>query len=135
VTADHELVRRVAAVLRAQVAPATEGAQPRSQAFRASAVLNRLARRLELADAHAAAEQEDRRMLVADLRELIAGLDAPAVVAALDLHGDHKTALARLVDAVHDDRDRMPPDAFESVLARVRRAVRADLDRDLEIAR
>lgn len=133
-TPPHELVRRVADVLRTDVAPATDGALPRSQAFRASAVLRRVARGLELADAHAAAGAEDRRLLAAD--PVLTGVEAPGVaaaVAALSGTDDHKAALARLVAALYDERDRVPE--FERVLARVRQALRADLDRDLDVAR
>lgn len=135
-TPTHELLRRIADVLRADVAPATSGALPRSQAFRASAVLHRLARRLELAEAHAAAGERDRRLLAEDLGAQLAGVDAPAVataVAALADADDHKTALAQLVAALYDDRDRVP--GFERLLARVRQALRTDLDRDLDVAR
>lgn len=137
-TPAHEIVRRVAAVLRAEVAPATAGALPRSQAFRASAVLHRVARELELAESHVAAEEKDRRRLRSDdVWTLLAGTEAPATraaVAALEDAEDHKAALARLVSALYSDRDRLPDTTFEPALARVRQALRADLDRDLDVA-
>lgn len=136
-TPAHEIVRRIAVVLRSEVAPVTAGALPRSQAFRASAVLRRLARQLELAEAHGAAEEGDRRLLADDLHGQLDGADVPvtrAAVAALGHAVDHKTALAQLVAALHDERDRLPDATFERVLARVRQALRADLDRDLDVA-
>lgn len=138
-TPAHEVVRRVADVLRAEVAPATTGASARSQAFRASAVLRRLAREMELAEPHAAAAEQDRRQLLSDdVWVRLAGVEAPATraaLAALETAEDHKAALARLVAALHEDRDRLPDTTFEPALARVRQALRADLDRDLDVAR
>lgn len=134
----HELVGRIAAVLQEEVAPATSGGQPRTQAFRAAGVLRRLARQLELADAHAAAEAQDRRLLADDVHGLLDGADAPAVdeaAVALGPADDHKTALAQLVAALYDDRDRLPEATFERALTRVRQVLRADLDRELDVAR
>jgi hypothetical protein len=158
VTAPHELVRRVADLLRTDVVPATPAGDPRAQAYRASAVLRRVARELELESAHRAADASDRRRLRDDLTGLLAGSDAPGVAAAVaglgggdgggdgdgggggdgggdGDGGDYKAALDRLVSALHRDRSRLPAPTFERVLARVRAALRAQLDRELEIAR
>jgi hypothetical protein len=146
VTAPHELVRRVADLLRTDVVPATPAGDPRAQAYRASAVLRRVARELELESAHRAADASDRRRLRDDLTGLLAGSDAPGVAAAVaglgggdgggdGDGGDYKAALDRLVAALHRDRSRLPAPTFERVLARVRAALRAQLDRELEIAR
>lgn len=134
----HELVRRIAVVLHEEVGPATSGAHSRTQAFRAAGVLRRLARQLELAEAHGAAEAEDRRQLADDVHGLLDGAEAPATSAAAAALGhadDHKAALAQLVAALHDDRGRLPEATFERALTRVRRVLRADLDRELDVAR
>lgn len=140
--APHELIRRVADVLRTEVGPATSGGA-RAQAYGASAVLRRAALGLELSREHAEADERDRRRLHDDLTDLLAGTSetaAPATLAAVAaLGGDHdggyKAALDRLVASLHQDRSRLPEGTFERILARVRLALRAVLDRELEVAR
>lgn len=141
-TAPHELIRRVADVLRAEVGPATSGGAG-AQAYGASAVLRRVARGLELSREHAEADESDRRRLHEDVADLLAGTSdaAPATLAAVaalgdsDYGGDYKAALDRLVASLHQDRPRLPEATFERTVARVRLALRAVLDRELEVAR
>ena len=141
-TAPHELIRRVADVLRTEVGPAATGGAG-ARAYGASAVLRRVARGLELSREHAEADESDRRRLHDDVADLLAGTSdaAPAPLAAVaalgdaDYEGDYKAALDRLVASLHQDRSQLPEATFERTLARVRLALRAVLDRELEVAR
>jgi hypothetical protein len=130
-----DLLQRVALTLRQEIGPAVEEPFAKTQAFMAAVILEKLARQLRQADAHAAADREDLVALVRDLDEKL-GRGMPRRLAAA-LHevqaGDH-AALGGVVAAVYAERDELGPADFEAVLARVRRTLRNHLDRQLEFA-
>ena len=65
----EELLERLATTLRQDIGPAVTGAYPRTQAFMAAVVAEKLARQLAVAPAHERAD-------AADLVQLYANLDA-----------------------------------------------------------
>ncbi len=126
-----ELLERMAATLRHDIAPVVGEPFPRTQAFMASVILDKLGRQLRLADAHAAADAADRAALVDDLRARLDGGDLPPGLAtALSPGAD----LAALVAAVWAERGALGEERFEELMGRVRTTLRARLDRQLEYA-
>jgi hypothetical protein len=62
-----ELLQRIAKTLRDDVGPAVDGEYPKTQAFMAAVVLQKLGRELALAEAHRAADATDLRGLADEL--------------------------------------------------------------------
>ena len=106
VSEPHELLARMGASLRADIAPAVEG-PAKTQAFMASVVLQKLARQLELSLEHRQAERADRAALVGALRMLLTGSAASTVVgAAVDAveTSEGPEALSALIRTLYAER-------------------------------
>ena len=129
-----EVLRRMAATMREQIAPAVDEPFARTQAFMAAVVLSKLAGQLAAAETDAHADVQERDDLVT---ELAARLPSPptALGTALDELRDDGSEAAwnRLVLAVYAVRDALG-DHFDEVLATVRVALRSRLDRALAYA-
>ena len=65
-----ELLERLARTLKKEIGPAVGDAYPKTQAFMAAVVLQKLAGQLRLADEHAAASQRDLQALAKRTRSL-----------------------------------------------------------------
>lgn len=131
-----ELLRRLAQTLKQEIAPAVGEAYPKTQAFMASVVLEKLSRQLALTDAHAAAGRADVAALTTDLATL---LPAPVPVAIADaLSGlaaaADKQGLNALISALYAERESLGAEVFQRTLDRVRQTLRATLDRELVYA-
>lgn len=134
---DAELLRRIAQILRQDIGPAVEGDYPRTQAFMAAVVLEKLSRGLALAGEHAAAEEADLAALLADLRGLLADESAPAAVtAAIDGLAQRRdnAALSRLIDALYAERAALGDARFTALLGRIRPTLRRSVDRRMAVA-
>lgn len=129
-------LERVAGTLRRQIGPAVTDTFPRTQAFMAAVILEKLARQVAAAPAHAEADQRDVTGLRADLAALVGPDDPPALAAAVaDLgEGPHDPALSQVVAALYAARAELGPDRFHQLLSRVRVCLRARLDRQLEFS-
>jgi len=77
-----KLLERIAATLRRDIGPAVGAAYPRTQAFMAAVVLQKLGRQLALAEAHGAADAAEMKALIADLPGWV-GVVVGGVIAAL----------------------------------------------------
>ena len=131
------MLERIAVILRQEIGPAVGGEYPRTQAFMAAVVLEKLARQLALADEHAAAERADLTALFADLQGLLAHEAAPAPVrAAVDdlAHTRDSAALCRLIEALYAGRAALGEARFAALLGRVRRTLRRSIDRRMAVA-
>jgi len=122
------MLEEVIASLRGVIAPAISAPYPKTQAYMAAVILEILARALEERSDLAAAKKSSIERLFADLGEL--GID----VSARALGDDDEACLARLVTALHDDRERFGEARFAAANRRVRQALRDLLDADLQIA-
>ena len=105
----------------------------------ASVILEKLARQLRTAAGDAEADRADRQALVDDLRSLAGPTPPPRLAQALAAACEAPdaaagAALAAIVDALYAERDQLGPDRFEQLLARVRRTLRARLDRQVAYA-
>lgn len=131
-----ELLRRLAQTLKQEIAPAVGEAYPKTQAFMASVVLDKLARQLALTEAHAAAARADVAALVTELAPLLPA-PVPAALAeslaGLALAAD-KPGLDALVSALYAERETLGAEVFQRSLDRVRQTLRAALDRELVYA-
>jgi hypothetical protein len=134
--APEDLLDRLGATVRGDIAPAVEAGYRRTQAYMAAVVLEKLALEVRLAPAHAAADADDARRLVDDLAPRLAA-GPPAVADALGAlrDGPGAAALSRLVEALYASRDALGEPAFADALARLRGALRASIDRRMEVAR
>src|SRR5262245_6370155 len=103
----------------------------------AGVVLQKLGRQLALAEAHCAAEAADINALIGDLDAALASDGAPttiiAAIAALRRDRDNG-ALCALIGALYEDRASLGAARFEALLGRVRRTLRASIDRRMEFA-
>jgi hypothetical protein len=124
---EAELLQRIAETLRQDIGPAVDAEYPRTQAFMAAVVLQKLSRQLALAGEHAAAEAADLTELLADLRAMLGDETAPAAVRTAD-DGQAETrenaALCRLIEAHNESR----------VLGRIRQTMRRSVDRRMAVA-
>jgi hypothetical protein len=135
------LLEYIAGTLRHEIGPAVGESFPKTQAFMASVILEKLARQVRLAGAHAQADRDDRTALAHDLRAHIQASTSSRVrdaVTALTDAEDGKdgedAALSGLVEALYATRDELGAERFDLLLTRVRRTLRARLDRQLEYA-
>ncbi len=132
-----QLLERIAATLRRDIGPAIGDEYPRTQAFMAAVVLQKLGRGLACAPSHRAAEAADMDALVADLEAALAATAAPPAIATAIVglgRSRDAAALCALIDALYADREALGPARFDALLGRVRRTLRADIDRRVEVA-
>ena len=134
---DTDLLLRISHMLREAIGPAVDAEYPRTQAFMAAVVLQKLGRQIAVAGDHAAAETADVTALLADLRGLLASERAPATVrAAVDGLAEtrDRAGLCRLIEAVYACRADLGEAGFAAVLGRIRRTLRLDIDRRMAVA-
>ena len=132
--APDELLERIARSLKQDIGPAVEAAYPKTQAFMASVVLQKLAGQLRLANEHATASQHELTELAVELDQLTASEDTPpSLHAALDtLRRDLDTAsVSRLIETLYATRAELGEEHFELLLGRVRARLRARIDREM----
>jgi hypothetical protein len=129
-----EVLRRMAATMREQIAPAVDEPFARTQAFMAAVVLAKLAGQLAAADTDARADVQERDALVTALAARLPSPPAALGMALHELRDDGSDpAWNRLVLAVYGGRDELG-DRFDETLAAVRVALRSRLDRALAYA-
>lgn len=129
-----DLLARLSTTIRAEIAPEVGGEYPRTQAFMASVILDKLAKEVTLGPAHRDTERADMAALVERLAPIVA--DAPSdVVAAVDAaaSADAIAALGPVIAAVYRWGPGEP--AAADALAAIRPVLRRDIDRRMEIAR
>ena len=134
--APDELLARMATTLRTEIGPVVEGTYQRTQAFMAAVVLEKSALEVRLGTEHAAADEHDTRTMLGDVEAML--LSAPAPLrTALDAAAasPDADALCTLINALYGTRAALGDDAFAAALGRVRVALRASIDRRMEIAR
>ncbi len=130
-----ELLHRIATTLKRDVGPAVVDEYPKTQAFMAAVVLNKLAVQLEHAREHEQAAAADIAQLLDDLASEAERAPATlaAAIEALTATRDH-AALCRLVDVLYAERATLGEARFDTLLARVRLTLRADIDRQMVYA-
>ena len=134
---EGELLQRIAQILRKDIGLAVDAEYPRTQAFMAAVVLQKLGRQVALADEHRAAETSDLTALLVDLRGRLADGHAPATVRAavesLEQTRDN-AALCRLIEALYASRGALGEARFAALLGRIRTTLRRTIDRRMAVA-
>ena len=132
-----ELLERIAATLKRDIGPAVESEYPKTQAFMAAVVLQKLGRQLALAETHRAADAAELQALHRDLETLLASGSAPSTVQAAVsglVNAPPAAALCALITALYAARSALGDARFDALLARVRISLRASIDRRMEYA-
>ncbi len=135
--APDALLERIARTLKKDIGPAVDAAYPKTQAFMAAVVLQKLAGQLRLADEHAAASQRDLHELGEELSQLTASnaIPAPLAEALRTLRHDLDTAsVSGLIETLYATRSELGEERFTSLLSRVRTRLRARIDREMVYA-
>lgn len=132
-----ELLQRIASTLKRDVGPAIEAEYPKTQAFMAAVVLQKLGRQLDLEGAHRSADAADLSALLDDLSGVLGGGEIPASVTgaiqALARTRD-AAALCALIETLYASRAELGAARFDALLGRVRETLRASIDRRMEYA-
>lgn len=134
---EGELLERIATTLRQDIGPAVADEFPKTQAFMASVVLQKLGRQLDLAARHREASAADILALRGDLEAMLSTAPAPVMVvdAVRALEGGHSAQrLCTLVGGLYESREALGAARADAMLGRVRQALRADIDRRMEYA-
>ena len=134
---EADLLTRIADTLRRDIGPAVTDEFAKTQAFMAAVVLQKLAAQLAHTDEHAHAHRADMDALIADLETTRAASELPQTseLAITTLARQrNKAALSDLVAALYADRACIGEDLFAQLLQRVRRALRADINRQMVYA-
>ena len=133
-----DLLQRIAKTLRDEVGPAVDGEYPKTQAFMAAVVLQKLGRELELVEAHRAADSVDLRALADDLTRARVGAGVPrAIDDAIERFVAVRDAasLCEVINALYEAHDELGDSRFVAWLGRIRSTLRAQIDRRLEFAK
>jgi hypothetical protein len=132
-----ELLQRIANTLKGDVGPAIEAEYPKTQAFMAAVVMQKLGRQLDLEGAHCAADAAELSALLDDLRGVLGGGETPAsvtrAVQTLTRTRD-AAALCMLIETLYASRAELGTARFDALLGRVRETLRASIDRRMEYA-
>lgn len=134
---DGELLQRLSRTLKQDIGPAIDDEYPKTQAFMAAVVTEKLGRQIALAHVHRQAERLDIAALLSDLSDLLnAGTDPAILTDALAslVENPEKVGLCRLIEALYASRSELGKARFGSLLDRVRITLRAEIDRQMEYA-
>ena len=132
-----ELLQRIASTLKRDVGPAIEAEYPKTQAFMAAVVLQKLGRQLDLEGAHRSADAADLSALLDDLRGVLGGGEMlPGVTGAIETLARTRdaAALCTLIETLYASRAELGAARFDALLGRVRETLRASIDRRMEYA-
>lgn len=128
------LLARLSDTLRHEIAPAVGEEYPRTQAFMASVILERVSRELALESAHREAERRDVAELIATLGLVLASTPAAVGSALAEVEAAGTVdAIGPLVQSLHSWGGDEP--SVVAALAEIRPVLRRDIDRRMEIAR
>lgn len=133
-----DLLQRIAKTLRDDVGPAVDGEYPKTQAFMAAVVLQKLGRELALVELQRSADVSDLRSLANDLTKARVGANVPRQIddAIERFAVAHDAAsLCDLIEALYAARAELGESRFDAWLGRIRSTLRAQIDRRLEFAK
>jgi hypothetical protein len=132
-----ELMQRIARTLRHEIGPALEAEYPKTQAFMAAVVVQKLGRQVGLARQHEAAESAALDALLVELQALskaaATALPLDNAIAKLELERDN-ASLCALIEVLYTSRSELGETHFATLLASVRTNLRASIDRQMEYA-
>jgi hypothetical protein len=132
-----ELLARLSTTLRREIGPAVDGEYPRTQAFMAAVVTEKLARQIAVGPAHERADEADRAELFTDLDALLPAHSTPPELRAIvdeGLAGGDSAVVCRLIEALYASAQVLGRPSFDAALGRVRVTLRACVNRQMEYA-
>ncbi|MGR8949864.1 MAG: hypothetical protein ACU84Q_17610 [Gammaproteobacteria bacterium] len=129
---DHDaLLRRIARTLKKEIAPNVEGEYPKTQAFMAAVVLEKLAGEIGSASHNANSDQSEREQLALELAQIDAGgviLDSLSrFITQLD-----EQSLCELISEIYAEKQALGKEVSSQFLGRIRNHLRASIDRRME---
>lgn len=133
-----ELISRIAATLKKEIGPAVDDNFPKTQAFMASVVLQKISGELASAEQHREAERLDRELLLNKIKDLIAQHKPPKAIldsASVLVAEASDENLCRFIEALYANRADLGEPAFTGMLGCVRTSLRASIDRRMEYSR
>ncbi len=132
---EADLLQRIAQTLRQEIAPALDAEYPKTQAFMAAVVLDKVGRQIALAPAHAVAAAAELNGLIGDLNATAGDVPQAVRDAIAELaRARSADSLSRLVEVLYSSKSALGERRFDELLARVRRALRGDIERRMEFA-
>lgn len=132
---EADLLQRIAQTLRKDIAPALDAEYPKTQAFMAAVVLDKVGRQIALAPAHTIAAEAELSALIADLSATAGDVPQPVRDAITALaHARNADSLSRLVETLYASKGELGERRFDELLARVRSTLRGDIGRRMEFA-
>jgi len=134
-----DLLDRLATTFRAEIGPAVDGDYPRTQAFMAAVVVQKLGRQTALAPDHERVDASERAQLFADLDALLPAERVPrdvrtVVDAGIEHHDHGPGTVCRMIEALYAHRPALGTALFDEALHRVRTTLRSAVDRRMEYA-
>ena len=132
---NDELLLRIAQTLKQEIGPAVTAEYPKTQAFMAAVVLEKVSRELATERVHAAAQASGIAALLTDLDRAASAMPAAVrdAIAQLRNAGDD-AALVALIAALYAARAELDATRFDALLRRIRQTLRASIDRRMEYA-
>lgn len=128
---EAELLQRIAITLKQDIGPAVSAEYPKTQAFMAGVVLQKVAAQLALAPAHALAEAGEMDNLIADLNKTYTMGRTQQAITRLAQERDQST-LCALIETLYATREEIGDGQFFQLIERIHLSLRASIDRRLE---
>lgn len=144
----HTFLQEIIASLRTTIAPAIAEPFPKAQAYMAAVILEFVARQVEERTHQLDAKRQILDTLFAEVEQILTEhavpyADWPALAGERSLlladtaqavrHQEER--LCRLIETLYAHRDALGPQLFTALNHRIRTALRAMLDHDLEVAK
>ena len=124
----EEVLERIAKTLKKDIGPAVGDAYPKTQAFMASVVLQKIAGQIRLADAHAAADTRDLQQLFSELGRVngVDNMPLSLQTAVKTLGKNLDTAgVSAVIRALYATRSELGEKRFSEMMACLPACVRA----------
>ena len=134
---EGDLLQRIAQTLKQDIGPAVEAEYPKTQAFMAGVVLQKLGQQLALAPQHQRDQAAELAALIVELNDQLQTIEAPEdlrrTLAEFVQRRDQVT-LCSLIEALYGARAALSAVNFARLLGRIRETLRADINRRVAYA-
>ena len=130
----EEVLERIAKTLKKDIGPAVGDAYPKTQAFMASVVLQKIAGQIRLADAHAAADTRVLQQLFSELGRVngVDNMPLSLQTAVKTLGKNLDTAgVSAVIRALYATRSELGEKRFSEMMACVRARLRSRVNREM----
>lgn len=135
---EAELLTRLSQTLKKQIGPAVEGEYPKTQAFMAAVVLQKLAGQLGSEKSHTQLNTQELTELATILKELgdsmTVELDLLNAIESFSGNSNDET-LCELVRSLYKNKTGLGEESFTKLLGPIRVHLRSSIDRRMEYAK